>query len=135
MEDLWPSDIGTTTLRSPVSILREQASALAQKTQGLVTAEVITRARKRSDAWHEWEDGLTHEFVLVAPTLDRYRFELFSLGHDELLYPVTGNFNEQESELADEAALMEWLRGIFFSERTKRIIHSLLAQAKVPVAS
>ncbi len=40
MTDLWPETIGTVRVKSPVAILREQASLLGQKTQNLVQAQV-----------------------------------------------------------------------------------------------
>jgi hypothetical protein len=40
MTDLWPNDLGLVDIKSPLSILKEQASMLGQKTQMIVKAEV-----------------------------------------------------------------------------------------------
>ena len=40
MIDLWPKDLRTTTMTTPVTILREQASLLGVKTRNIVRAEV-----------------------------------------------------------------------------------------------
>ncbi len=59
-QDLWPTDIATTELRSPVAILREQATLLADKTEGLVIGQIRTGTVGGQ---------LQHTFMLVAPTL------------------------------------------------------------------
>ncbi|MCU0227422.1 MAG: hypothetical protein MUF01_07260 [Bryobacterales bacterium] len=120
----------------PVSILREQASALKNKTKGLVTAEVLSRSGSSSVYGSDLDDGeLEHHFVICAPTLDGYRYDLFSVRHDDLSYPATGHFNAVTEEIPDEAHFESWLRGVFRHERTKRIIHSLIAQVSEPIAS
>lgn len=40
MVDLWPADIGEPNIRTPVSILREQASLLGEKTNNIVEGQV-----------------------------------------------------------------------------------------------
>jgi len=52
MSDLWPKDIGNTNLRAPVSILREQASLLGEKTQNLVKADVYTLRSCAKTTWN-----------------------------------------------------------------------------------
>ena len=42
MNDLWAEDIGVTTVKTPVAILKEQASLLGNKTQNLVIGEVLS---------------------------------------------------------------------------------------------
>ena len=52
MVDLWPKDISEISIKSPVAILREQASLLGQKTKGLVTAEVKSVSMTTVDYQH-----------------------------------------------------------------------------------
>ena len=41
-DDLWPENIAESNMVTPVSILREQAALLGDKTKQLVTGEVQT---------------------------------------------------------------------------------------------
>src|SRR5271166_5255710 len=100
--DLWPKAKFETDIVTPVSIMRRQAALLGEKTQQLLTAEVNTTAIGTQ---------MTHSFRLVAPTLDNYRFELFSVVHkvDEL-YPLVGLNNELPARrLHDQSQLVQWL--------------------------
>jgi hypothetical protein len=117
--DLWPA-LPDVKLRTPVSILREQAALLGQKTKNLLEAEVSTNT---------WHGELRHSFKIVAPALD-YSFELFSVTHGVDLYPSSGKSANQNmpTELPDEDAFIEWVREQLSSERTLRLIQSLLAQ-------
>ena len=63
MEDLWPKEIGTAEITSPVAILREQASLLGQKTKNLVEADV---SPLNNDT-----DTIFYHFYIVAPALDK----------------------------------------------------------------
>ena len=53
MVDLWPEDIAVyTKLRSPATILREQASLLGDRTQNLVEADVVQLDLQTRHAFH-----------------------------------------------------------------------------------
>ncbi len=60
IQSLWPDDIGQSDLVTPVSIMREQAVLLGQKTGNLVTAEVRTAAQGPQ---------IVHNFYLESPAL------------------------------------------------------------------
>ena len=71
-DDLWPEEIDIEKLPSiitPISILKEQASLLGQKTKNIVEAEV-----KSTDAGNS---QISVTFNLVAPALNKYRYQLF----------------------------------------------------------
>ena len=42
-DDLWPANIADTNLTTPITILKQQAALLGQKTQQLATGEVTTQ--------------------------------------------------------------------------------------------
>jgi hypothetical protein len=119
--DLWPSDIGTSDIRPPVAILREQATLLASKTNGLVEAEVATRAD---------DETIVHSFMLVAPVLDRYRYHLFTMYHPVTLYPIRVRQGTKWLEIESEDQLLEALKSILSSEQTIGIVRALVAQSK-----
>src|SRR2546422_72654 len=80
--DFWPTDLKAAAT-APVAILRQQAALLGQKTHNLVEAQVETVSSP---------PYLIHNFVLVAPSLDNYRFKLFRIHHEIApLYPVIAN--------------------------------------------
>lgn len=139
MLDLWPKGIENLKVKSPVAILREQASILGEKTKNLVQAEVT---EKNSGKF------FTYTFFLVAPALNNYRYELFDMYHDISLYPVDIGveediFAEIESKVKthrdedgvscigaeSEDEFVEVLRAIFNSKKSIQVITALLSQS------
>ncbi len=118
--DLWPGDIGESDLRTPVAILKEQATLLGTKTGQLVTAEVDSRSE--SDLFY-------HYFYLVAPVLD-YKYKLFTVRHALSFYPMVGYFRNDQETMPSEEAFIEWLRKVLTSGETRGIVRSLIAQSK-----
>ncbi len=122
--NLWPEDFGTPEQTPPVVILRQQADMLGQRTQNLLTGEV------ESIQSGQWSDVLYHNFYVKAPVLGGYRYKLFFVSQKVAsFYPVT--LSDDPSEIADENYLEISLRNIFSSEKTKKIIQSLLAQSRL----
>ena len=118
-QDLWPDDIAKVDFIPPIKILKDQASSLSQKTKGLIEGEVTTSAQGKQ---------FTHVFMLIAPSLNNYRYGLFSILHDIALYPITASFQSMAYTLPDEKSFIEWLRKILNSTETRRIIQGILAQ-------
>jgi hypothetical protein len=121
--DLWPADISVLPeLRTPVTILREQASILGEKTNNIVEAEVRSQGDKNSQ--------FIHSFFLLAPALDNYRYQLFTATHKVELYPITINFFQTQFQASNEEKLIEILTKIFADEKTKKVIQALIAQSR-----
>jgi hypothetical protein len=116
--DLW-GEIAPSAVRTPATILREQASLLGSKTKNTIEAKVDSRVSGSL---------LYHSFNLVVPALDHYTYELFQVSHDVNLYPVHVGF-PFTVDLADEEAFVKWLGQKLSSAETKGIIGNLLAQA------
>jgi hypothetical protein len=114
--DLW-GEIAPSQVRTPVSILREQASLLSTKTKNTIEGQVETQI-----------DGnmFYHAFNFVVPALDNYSYELFKVSHEVNLYPV---YTGRIPPARDEEAFLHWLGQELSSPETKRIIGNLLAQA------
>ncbi|MCX7110575.1 MAG: hypothetical protein NTX45_10690 [Proteobacteria bacterium] len=139
MNDLWAEDIGITTVKTPVAILREQASLLGKKTQNLVIGEVISSSQDNVK-----EQKITNRFNIKAPALGNYRYNLFSISHGIDIYPLTmfveggiltelttsdvifGSHNPRV--IRSEADFLSVLNKILKSKRTKQVVHALLAQ-------
>jgi hypothetical protein len=116
--DLW-GEITPNAVRTPASILREQASLLGSKTSNLIEGKVESRVAGSS---------FNHSFNLVVPALDNYSYELFQISHDINLYPVHVGF-QYDVDLENEEAFVKWLARKLTSPKTRSIIGNLLAQA------
>jgi hypothetical protein len=125
--DLWP-DLELPEIRTPHSILREQASYLARRTGGILEGRVEK---------HLWGPGfdkqmLHLQFVLVAPVLDGYQYTLFTLVHDPVVsYPVWED-GPDGAQLENEDELRKHLAEVFRSPQTTKVIQSLVAQSREP---
>jgi hypothetical protein len=117
MTDLWGAIEGPGVVRTPVSILKEQATLLGKKTNQLLRGRVRTQAYGRE---------VHHFFDIVVPALDDYSYELFGISHDTAdLYPVTVG----RSVFDKEAEFVDWLGTTLSSRETQKIVRNLLAQA------
>lgn len=144
VEDLWPQELEAAKIRTPVSILKEQASLLGQKTKNLVEGRV---------AITEKGTNLSYSFSLVAPALNNYRYLLFTISHDIRMYPLFISVEEEilaeinpelfeewgtsagllassHTEKAEnEAEFLELLKRIFSATKTKQLIAAMLSQS------
>jgi hypothetical protein len=132
--DLWPEIATTQTLTTPLTILKEQAAALAKKTNGLLEARVDTQSYAGG--------GFVHSFKIVAPALDNYVYELFKVRHSVLLYPVEVSADATGSSLPPSIRLslhkgantedefLEQLKVVLSSDQTSKVISALLAQVQ-----
>jgi hypothetical protein len=116
--DFW-GELEVEDIRTPATMLREQAALLAPKMQYILEAKVETEV---SGAY------FTHSFLIVVPALDNYVYELFKVRHQIDLYPLTILSDLRIIDNEDHFA--DWLRGKLSSPQTRRIITNLLSQAK-----
>jgi hypothetical protein len=119
-DDLWPSNIADSNLVPPISILKEQAALLGEKTRELVKGEVVTQTTGNL---------FIHSFNLVAPTLS-YRYELFQVTHVVNFYPLTIRHLNNVIQAKSEAEFKDKLKEIFSAQHTLNTIHSILAQVR-----
>ena len=135
--DLWPADLRSNSdLRSPLRVLKEQASALGRKTNGLVEGKTETIL-----AQPEWAEisGLlggemsVHSFFLVAPVIS-YRRRLLQVAHNPVeFYPLALRAdleNASTFHVNDEGDLAVRLRDLFGDPQTIRIIQALISQSE-----
>ena len=114
--DFW-GELDFPQIRTPADILREQAALLGRKTRNLIEAKVYTSVL---------HGDFIHTLDLVVPTLDNYSYQLIWIAHGIELYPV----RTEDKRLNSEFEFTEWVRQTLSSEKTRRIVSSLLAQAK-----
>lgn len=156
MENLWPEDIGGATHRTPLTILKEQASLLGQRTKNIVTAEVQRLAVNTLYAFN-------YRFYIVGPALENYHYGLFALSFDTRLYPAVLTLDtDVAAELRQEASLEFYqdkevnptlarsenniqveseeelghvLKLIFAAQKTRQVISAILSQSLANVES
>jgi hypothetical protein len=122
LEDFWPSDLGVVTEITPVTILKEQAARLGERTKNLVEAKVFTTAKSQ---------GFHHALYLLVPTLGSYRYELLSVYHSPSNFPIKV-FDSTVDGQIEVLTLDEFkaiLREILSSDRVRRIINNLISYA------
>lgn len=122
--NLWPA-LPTALEPTPNFILREAASQLAQMTNSVVIAEVVTSENRTVQPWE-----FLHHFDFVAPALHNYRYRLFRAQHGISLFPVTISFQGHKFSAANRSDLHTVLKEIFAHDHTQQVLQSLLAQSQ-----
>jgi len=118
--DLWAPDIGKTQVTTPLAILRSQAALLAQKTNHVLEALVETTAEGSI---------FRHDFCILAPALDNYKYRLFGIWTGIDLYPIRQS-RGTAVELRSEQEFVDWLKDELSSDKTRTVILALLSQSK-----
>lgn len=121
-DDLWPDLTGDSQVKSPYLILCEQAAKLGAKTSNIIEAEVTANP---SD-----EGYLNVRLMLRAPALNGYEYVLLSVNQSIELYPAYLADEYGTKEVKDEQEFKTSLEKLFKSDRTIKIINSLIAQSK-----
>lgn len=119
--DLWPEDVTQSDVTAPLSILKMQARRLGDRTSWKITADVDSVAIGNS---------FQHTFAIHARQLS-YSYELFTVEHDIEFYPLYVSFDGFERgrrEVLSEDEFVHVLAEILNSDKTRRIIRSLVAQ-------
>lgn len=129
--NLWPEDIAVTDAVAPVSILKEQASLLGERTKNLIEGSVSPSFRDLGLILRK--DRFSYDFDVVAPALNGYRYRLFNISHGVEFYPLTidsAALNSPPFNVNNEEEFLKAIEAIFSSEKTKGIISSLIAQSR-----
>ena len=120
-ENLWPQ-IDPVKIISPKALMLEQAEFLAESTCQVIKGEVVTNPTGVNDQ-------ITHDFRIVAPKLNNYKFTLFQIQHGVLLYPLNVTFRNINTKADSENDFQDVMKGIFNDESTKKIVTSLYSQS------
>lgn len=147
MIDLWPQQLGTElTVKAPVTILREQAALLGQKTHNLIEGRVESGLGGNYD-FH-------YDFLITSTVAGLFRFKLFSVHHNVIFYPVLvvpdrdilyeirGSVDDdpkKDSKTAlqvdTEEDFLNLLRQIFAARKTQQVIAGIMAQVAAETPS
>lgn len=122
---LWGNIDTQDVFRTPIGILREQAGALTEITNGILQAVVEQ---------HNTPPTFYLSFFIIAPALNNYRIQIVSVRHGLEIYPATIApalmAAHDEINCDDERSFIEGLAKILSSERTRQVIRSLISQSK-----
>ncbi|MEQ8999333.1 MAG: hypothetical protein RID53_22770 [Coleofasciculus sp. B1-GNL1-01] len=145
IKDLWGDLPSAETIRTPYTILKEQASILTEKTNGLLVGEVKFGDVKSSPQFFpgrrevlvDPDSQETRLFVaylrIKVPSLNNYTYSVLKIQYSLTdLYPVLvtsfAAAEDRECECKSEAEYENALGKILSSSDVKRVISSLLAQ-------
>ena len=118
-EDFWPSDLAEDIPNSPKDIMQIQAAKLGEKTKNVVVAEIDTRVASNGE--------FIHKFIIRAPALGNYKYELFTIYHTIALYPV---HDETMWPYENEYLFKEFLKDKLTADETVQIVKALISQSK-----
>ena len=122
--NLWGDLEVETPVGTPVDILREQGSQLADLTNDVLSARIRT-TRTRDGA-------LETRFDVIAPLLDNYFYTLLSVRHGVCGYPLvlSDYVNEDEVECTDEDQFIDELGRVLSSDGVKKVVQFLVSQSR-----
>ena len=121
-KNLWGDLSDIEKIRTPKTILQEQAAILNEATQNVVRAEV-TSTGSGAD--------LTHKLDLITAALGNYQYGVAIVKHDVNIYPCrlysqsTGTWQD----CGNEAAFVKRLGEVLASPMIRGILASLISQS------
>ena len=127
-DNLWGDLPEVEDLRTPASILKEQATRLTEMTAG---------ALRGKTTYLQLAGGKFNlELRIVAQPLQGYEYTVAKITHPIEQYPLTitadlGGERVWRASCTDEAEFVAALREVLTADKTRAVIASLLAQIKV----
>lgn len=125
LRNLWGEIPQPEEIRTPYTIIREQAALLEEVTDGILQG----RVRKVQD---EDTKSFTYFLDILAPALDDFVFRVLMIRYEITLYPVAVKdfVNDMNDECDTEERFVEVLEKILGSDEMKRVISGLMSQIK-----
>ena len=126
-ESLWGELPLESVLRTPVSILQEQAAILTKATNGILEGRVTTANEKGK---------IKSTLRIIAPALGGYNLAVTSINHGIFLYPAESidHLRNEYYEIDNEDMLIENLKDVLTSAPLHAAIAALVSQSRgVPV--
>jgi hypothetical protein len=121
-KNLWGELPNAETIRTPYTILKEQASILSEITNGLLIGETIVNSQRNA--------LLNIGLRIKAPSLNNYTYSVVQVEQPIQLYPV-GIINLIKNSIvkcSSEEEFENALGEILSSQDVNRVISGLLAQ-------
>ena len=106
-------------VKTPSSVLREQAGMLEKMTQGLLTGVVTTRTNSDGE--------LVHSLYIQAPLLADYSYLLLSVVHSSPIFPLRLEFHGRKiPSIKSMEEFERALKGVLKNPVTIQVIEELL---------
>jgi hypothetical protein len=127
-KNLWGDVTSAAPVRTPTTILKEQATALTEMTKGTLFGKVNVST--------DLEGGFEILLSIIAPAINNYTFEVVLVEHGIELYPAKmvaawDRFKPgKEVKCKNEDELTDALGRILGSDQVTRVIMSLISQSK-----
>ena len=124
-QNLWGELPVVEKVRTPLSILREQAAVLGQMSERLLEGEVVVTSTV--------PDQIEAHLNIVASTLGGYSVTILSIRYGLDIYPVRVQHALIEGtriSAKNEEAFIEALKRILTSEPVLKVISALLTQIR-----
>ena len=124
-ENLWGELPDVGNVRTPLSILKEQATVLSDMTERLLEGSVTIL----KDAVNE----ISAELEIRAPALGGYKVAVLRVSHKLAIYPVMVVDlinNTPLSPASDESMYLDSLKRVLTQPKVKSVISSLLLQSR-----
>ncbi|MEM9933958.1 MAG: hypothetical protein AAF824_10110 [Bacteroidota bacterium] len=126
--NLWP-ELDLTKISTPAMVLKEQAEFLSNNTDNILNAFIKSSVTDSNGNYFETTHPIKHEFVIIAPQLKNYSYELFYVVHGLDIYPLEIFWSDQKYKplytVRNEADFMESLKQIFADPKTFKVIQAL----------
>ena len=121
VESFWAVP-DVTDIRTPLSILREQAAAITEQTKGTLVGVVDAQAGSNGD--------LEIQLELSVPSLNGYRYRILAYEQPIELYPGRMRARNESGTINDEKDFISTIKTILSSGRVRNVLIALLAQAR-----
>src|SRR5882724_8813454 len=110
---LWGDLSRLQQIRTPKTILVEQANILNQATKGVVRADVVSTGSG---------PNLTHLLNLLAPALGNYTYMVAGVAHDINIYPckLLNPIQNLAEDCTDEVDLKKKLSAVLSDPKTRK---------------
>ena len=128
-EDLWGDISIEKEIKLPVTILKEQATILGEKTNKILEAKVNSLSTNT-------KESVAFTLNIIAPALSNYNYKVLTVVHPTILvYPLTVSYqakngSQMTNACKDEAEFTAILKEILSSEIVHKVIVALISQSK-----
>lgn len=128
IKNLWPTDIGNTSVTMPKEILLKQANFLSEMTKNIIVGEVRSTQGVLADSN---STVIVHELIVKAPSMGNYQFTLLRVMHNFEIYPIRvfNALDDAKYDAETEEEFIEVLTLILNTDQAKNAINGLIAQS------
>lgn len=139
MKNLWPESFDKFQISTPKEVLEDQAKLLPKLTGDLVYSEVAELNIHNSPG-EIYDKSFRYGFFIRGKFLENYRYQLFSIGHNILIYPALMVLDTEISKelglanevitLDNEDQFIDILEKTLKTSRVGKIVSSIMSLSR-----